>query len=167
MIQSDERARDMVEPVLIGRLFDAHAPALVLYARQLCDDPEAAVQQAFMKLAEQSHAPKEPTAWLFRTTRNEALMAVRAARRRRRRETEAAQNRSQWFRSADAQKIDAHTVARAMASLPSDQREIVAAHIWGGLSFQSIGEVVGISSSAAHRRYQSALATLRKGIGEP
>jgi len=165
--QSDEHARDMVEPALIGRLFDAHAPALVLYARQLCDDPEAAVQQAFMKLAEQSRAPRDPLAWLFRTTRNEALMAVRAVRRRRRRETEAAQNRSEWFRSSPSQSLDAQAVARAMASLPAEQREIVAAHIWGGLSFQSIGEVVGISSSAAHRRYQSALATLRKGIGEP
>jgi len=156
----------MVGSELIARLFDSCASALALYARQLCDDPEAVVQQAFMKLAEQAEAPKEPVAWLYRTVRNEALMVSRAMRRRKRREIEASQIKSKWFQPPSNDAVDAQAVANAVASLPTDQREIVTAHIWGGLSFQAIGSIMGVSSSSTHRRYQEALETLRKGIGE-
>jgi RNA polymerase sigma-70 factor (ECF subfamily) len=93
-------------------------------------------------------------------------MVSRAMRRRKRREIEAAQIKSEWFQPPSNDAVDAQAVANAVASLPTDQREIVTAHIWGGLSFQAIGSIMGVSSSSTHRRYQEALETLRKGIGE-
>ena len=53
----------------------------------------------------------------------------------------------------------------ASAELPDDEREAVVAHIWGGLTFQQIGALAGISASTAHRRFVSALAALRQKLG--
>ena len=154
-----------VGPELIGRLFDSHARALVLYARQLCADPTDVVQQAFMKLAEQRQIPRDPLAWLYRVVRNEALMASRATRRRHRRETQAVQNKDNWFYPSDTDSIDGVTVANAVAALPEEQREIVTAHIWGGLSFHEIGNLMEMSRSSTHRCYQQALQNLRERLG--
>jgi hypothetical protein len=41
----------VINPELLARLFDRHAPALALYARQWCGTPEDVVQDAFVKLA--------------------------------------------------------------------------------------------------------------------
>ena len=154
-----------IGPELIGRLLDRHAPALALYARQLCDDPDDVVQRAFIKLAEQHTAPQSPVAWLFKVVRHEALMESRSVRRRKRRETQAAQLKTNCFRSSADDAIDAGIVADALVLLADQQREIVTSHIWGGLTFREIGELLGISDSTAHRRYQEALESLRKQMG--
>ena len=44
--------------------------------------------------------------------------------------------------------------------LPPLEREIVVARIWGDLPFDEIAELVDVSTSTAHRRYQKALAML-------
>jgi RNA polymerase sigma-70 factor (ECF subfamily) len=51
-------------PRRLAELIDAHAPALVLYARQWCAAPEDAVQAAFCKLAAQRSPPDDEAAWL-------------------------------------------------------------------------------------------------------
>ncbi len=135
----------------LGRLLDNHAGALVLYARQLCDDPEDAVQQAFMKLTTENPTPQSPLAWLYKVVRNEALAASRATNRRRRREQEVKQSQKSWFEPREGEAVDTQTAAAALAALPQDQRELVTAHLWGGLTFREIGEIVGLSDSAAHR----------------
>ncbi|MFO0948333.1 MAG: hypothetical protein U1D30_20830 [Planctomycetota bacterium] len=43
---------------------------------------------------------------------------------------------------------------------------MVVAHLWGGLSFQEVGDLVGCSSSAAHRRYVAGIAALKEQLGE-
>jgi DNA-directed RNA polymerase specialized sigma24 family protein len=50
--------------------------------------------------------------------------------------------------------------------LPAIEREIVVARIWGELPFDRIAELVEISTSAAHRRYQRALSRLADMIEE-
>ena len=157
----------MEEPVgaeLVSRLFDSHARALMLYARQLCTDPEDAVQEAFLKLSEQRSAPREPLPWLFRVVRNEALMASRSNRRRTQRESRAAETKEAWFRNSSPESSDQAAVAAAVARLPLDQREIVTAHLWGGLTFREIGDLMGTSDSSAHRGYQQALERLRREL---
>ena len=109
-----------VGPEIIGRLIDRHARALVLYARQLCDDPEDVVQQALMILAEQRETPREPIAWLYRVVRNEALMASRAAQRRRRREQRARGSRWRTEKRANERVTTVATAtATAMATVTS------------------------------------------------
>ncbi len=146
---------------------DEHAGALVLYARQLCGDPEDAVQQAFMKLVAERNTPQSVVAWLYKVVRNEALSASRTARRRKSREQAVGETRSGWFESTEQQLCDSQTAAEALASLPREQREIVTAHLWGGLTFREISEMLGLPSSVAHRRYHEALEELRKRIGVP
>ena len=135
MSNTDMNQNPSPESNLVGPLFDSHARALVLYARQLCSDPNDVVQQAFLKLSEQRTAPRNPVAWLYRVVRNEALMTSRANQRRRHRETRAAQAMNHWFQPTSAASLDATAATEALAALPLDQREIVTAHIWGGLSF--------------------------------
>ena len=60
----------MMGPDALGRLLDAHAAGLTLYARQWCVAPEDAVQEAFLKLAARRDSPPDAVAWLYAVTRN-------------------------------------------------------------------------------------------------
>ncbi len=154
-------------PEFLGRLFDRHAATLELYARQICDCAEDAVQEALIELAGQSRRPENATAWLFRVVRNKALSAARTAQRRRRHEAHAGRRRPAWFVRSPDDRLDGDAAAAALASLAVEQREVVVARIWGQLSFQEIGELIGASDSAAHRRYESALSALRQKLRTP
>lgn len=156
-----------MSPELLGHLLDHHAPALVLYARQWCRAPEDIVQEAFLKLIRQRPPPEKPVPWLYRVVRNEAVSAARAAQRRRRHETAAAAQRPAWFVPSRGNGLDAEAAAEALQSLPPEQREAIVAHLWGGLTFDQIGELTGTSSSTAHRWYLAGLSTLRARFHEP
>ena len=156
-----------VSPAMLGELVDRHAAALVLFARQFCRSPEDVVQEAFVQLARQAAAPDEPPAWLFRVVRNGALSAARGEQRRRKHESAAALRKSHWFLPAEASRIDAQWAAEALAEVPLDQREIVVAHLWGGLTFQQIAELTGVSAATAYRRYEAALQALRARLQKP
>jgi RNA polymerase sigma factor (sigma-70 family) len=153
----------------LGRLIDRHASALELYARQWCDTPEDVVQDAFLKLTGQATVPENPAAWLFRAVRNGAINAGTAAQRRRRHESEAAAESRPWFQSEhDATRPDAldpETATAELQALPLEQREVIVAHLWGGLTFEQIAELSGISSSTAHRHYRAGLIALRERLG--
>ena len=73
-----------------GRLVEAHAAGLALYARQWCAAPEDVVQEAFLKLMALPHPPNQPVAWLYRVVRNAAISSGRSERRRRHYESTAA-----------------------------------------------------------------------------
>jgi RNA polymerase sigma factor (sigma-70 family) len=152
-------------PELLGRLLDTRAAALALYARQWCAAPDDVVQEAFVRLAALRLPPNDPEAWLYRAVRNGAISASRSERRRRRHETAAAS--AAWFLPIEGAALDGAVAAAAVEALPPDEREIVVAHVWGGLTFEQIGGITGVSSSTAHRRYQAALATLRERLGVP
>jgi RNA polymerase sigma-70 factor (ECF subfamily) len=154
----------------LGRLIDQHAAALELYARQRCETAEDVVQEAFLKLAEQRAMPANPAAWLFRVVRNGAINAATAARRRRRYEAGAAAEAWRWFQGASSPRapteaLDPETAEAELRRLPLEQREVIVAHLWGGLTFEQIAEVSGLSSSTAHRLYASGLSTLRDRLG--
>jgi RNA polymerase sigma factor (sigma-70 family) len=152
---------------LLGRLVDEHAAALTLFARQWCAAPEDVVQEAFVKLAAQRPPPNEPVAWLYLVVRNGALTALRAERRRRRHESDAAARRPAWFVPGENAALDGAAAAAALETLPIEEREIVVAHLWGGLTFEQAGRLTGASSSTTHRRYLKALSTLRERLRVP
>ena len=154
----------------LAELIDNHAAALELYARQWCDTPEDVVQDAFLKLAGQRDVPSNPAAWLFRVVRNGAVDAGYASRRRKHHETAAAAGWASWFEDDAADRagiLDPETAAAELHALPIDEREIIIAHLWGGLTFEQIGAVAGCSSSTAHRLYARGLSTLRERLGVP
>jgi RNA polymerase sigma-70 factor (ECF subfamily) len=157
----------MMGPEPLSRLVDEHAAALVLYARQLCATPEDVVQEAFVKLAAQARPPDNLAGWLYRVVRNGALAVARAERRRRHHEMVAARRMPSWFAPNESARLDGATATAALERLPLEQRETLVAHLWGGLTFEQIGELTGVSSSTAHRRYLTALESLRERLRVP
>jgi RNA polymerase sigma factor (sigma-70 family) len=153
-----------IAPEELGRLYREHAPALRLYVRQWPNGAEDLVQDAFVKLAQESPAPRQVLAWLYRVVRNGALAAGRGEARRRRREGRVS-GAEAWFAAAD-DRIDGREATRRLAELPLEQREVVVARIWGGLTFDDVARLTGCSLPTAHRRYQAGLAALREKFEE-
>jgi len=155
-----------VGPELLAWVLDHHAAALVLFARQWCRSAEDAVQDALVELARQPMAPDDLLPWLYRVTRNKAISAGRGEQRRRRHESASAADRPGWFTSSCEAALDGEAAAAALESLEPAEREVVVAHLWGGLTFAQIGRLMDISDSTAHRRYAAALAALRERLGK-
>jgi RNA polymerase sigma-70 factor (ECF subfamily) len=156
-------------PELLGRLFDEHANALALYARQWCDTPEDVVQDAFVSLARQRVLPGRVVPWLYTVVRHAAIDVSRRARRLRRLQQRAASGASDggaesWFESAD-DRIDAARASELLAGLDVESREAIVARVWGGLTFEEIARLQGCSLTTAHRRYHDGLARLQERLG--
>ncbi|MEZ6074438.1 MAG: sigma factor-like helix-turn-helix DNA-binding protein [Pirellulaceae bacterium] len=58
-------------------------------------------------------------------------------------------------------RSDAATVTEGLQQLPDDKRATLMMHIWGGLSFEQIAAILGVSRSTAHRHYTLAMEELR------
>ncbi len=154
-------------PEQLAHWVDAYAGALVLYARQWCASPEDVVQEVFVRLLAQRWQPDNVQGWLYRAVRNTAISAGRSERRRQQYETASAASRPAWFVPNEGAGLDAGAVAAALEELPAEEREPLVAHLWGGLTFEQIGELAGVSSSTAHRRYLQALERLRERLHVP
>jgi RNA polymerase sigma-70 factor (ECF subfamily) len=151
-----------VDAAQIAELFDRHAAALTLYARQWTEAADDCVQEAFIELARQLPAPDNAAGWLYRVVRNRALNAARSARRRTAHEQTAGGER----RFSDAGAGRRVELVDLLARLDAGSREIVVLRVWGGLAWQEIAELAGGSKSSAQRNYIRALERLRK-LGEP
>jgi RNA polymerase sigma-70 factor (ECF subfamily) len=152
-------------PPTLGRLYRQHAPALRLFARQWGSHAEDLVQEAFVRLAQQSPPPDKVLPWLYRVVRNQACAAARSASRRRRRE-ERASNPEAWFSGVE-DRLDGREAATLLAELDLELREVIVARLWGGLTFDEVARLVGCSLPTAHRRYQTALSVLRERLCGP
>jgi RNA polymerase sigma-70 factor (ECF subfamily) len=153
-------------PEQLAELVNRHAAALGLYARQWCSAPDDVVQTAFLKLARQATPPDNVLPWLYRVVRNGAIDAARAARRRQKYEARAAERNPDWFLPPDDPTgLDARAAAAALAELPVEVREVMVAHLWGGLTFEQIADAVGGSATTAYRRYAAGLDLLRDRLG--
>ena len=153
-------------PEQLAELVDRYAAALVLYARQWCACPEDVVQTAFLKLVRAGTPPDNLLPWLYRVVRNGAIDASRAARRRSRYEAAAADTAPKWFSpSYDPTGLDAQAASAALVHLPAETREIIVAHLWGGLTFEQIAQAVGSSAATCYRRYAAGLDALRQKLG--
>lgn len=152
----------------LTRWFEAHAAALVLYARQwLGRGPaEDAVQEVFVRLMVQPAPPRNVKAWLYRAVRNEAIGHWRSSHRREKRERTASPAEA-WFDPTDAQWFDGEAVAQAVAKLSPADREIVVLRVWSGLTLQEISDLVAAPVSTVFLHYKNALAMLRERLGVP
>jgi len=150
----------MMGPQRLGYWIDRHAAALELFARQWCAAPEDVVQEAFLKLSRQQPEPPHVAAWLYRVVRNAAISAGRSARRREHHELKATE-RVSWFVEDAASRLDAVAVTEMLERLPAETREIIVAHLWGGLTFEQIAAMTGTSTATAHRRYAAGMEELR------
>ena len=110
--------------------------------------------------------PRDVIAWLYRVVRNAAIDAGKADRRRQRRETATARP-ARWFVEPVLDGVDAEAAVAALRRLPVEEREVIVARLWGGLSFEQIAEAAGCSASTAFRRYSAGIDALRKELGAP
>lgn len=149
----------------IGRLLAAHANSLELFAAQWANNAEDCVQEAFIELATQPTRPNKPVAWLYRVVRNRALNASRSARRRSNHERLAAMLGSSMEITSEFSSDHGHPKAVLDLMSPED-RELIVLRIWSGLTWEQVADLVGKSSSSAHRSYVAALKNLKE-ILEP
>jgi len=156
----------MMDATVLGQLVDEHAASLELYARQWCAAPEDVVQDAFLKLVTQKQMPRNVVPWLFRVVRNQAISVLRSAQRRRRHETLAAELHPCLFSESPA-ALDPDVATHALQNLPEEQREVITLHLWGGLTFAEIAEVIDSSTSTVNRWYLIGINHLREKLGVP
>ena len=160
----------MTDPGKLAAWFEAHAPALALYARQWVDDrarAEDVVQEVFVRLMGQRGEPPNVRAWLYASVRNAAIDEARSASRRKRREESAAANTPGWFVPRPADALDADAVRRALEQLPPRQREIVTLRVWSGMTLGEVSQVTGMPVSSVHDEYRRGLDALRRLMETP
>ncbi|MEM9379012.1 MAG: RNA polymerase sigma factor [Planctomycetota bacterium] len=151
-----------------GELVRRHQGGLLRHARAMLRHggaAEDAVQEAFLTLArtppsdlesgadgraaapsENGH-PRGLGPWLHRVTRNHCLDAMRSDVRRRRREEAAEGDRPAATLDPSLAGIDAtdtrSAVERSLASLPDDQREVLALRLFDDRSYAEIAAITG------------------------
>ena len=123
------------------------------------------MQESLIQLARQKETPRDVLPWLYRVVRNRAISISRSSRRRRRREAEAGIEGDAYFEASPEDRVDIDVAQVALASLPTEQREVIVAHLWGGMTFEEIGRLVGVADSTAHRRYHAGVQQIQKQVG--
>ncbi len=151
-------------------LYDEHAAALSLYARQwlpCAADAEDAVQDAFVRLLKSPKAfGHRPVPVLYQAVKWAALDRARRAGRRGKREEQsvAPGDEEVMFEDPVERRERRELVEEALRALPGEQREVLVLHIWGELGFREIGVTLGISPNTAASRYRYALKKLGEAI---
>jgi RNA polymerase sigma-70 factor (ECF subfamily) len=127
---------------------------------------EDAAQEAFRRLLAAGAAPREPLAWLRATARNLCLNELRTRRRRRDREPleRGADATAGWTgpltRLLRAERAD--DVARRVAALPDDEKELLRLRYWDDLTRAEIAELLALPESVVKSRLFEALERLRR-----
>jgi RNA polymerase sigma-70 factor (ECF subfamily) len=148
------------------KIIDAHFAPLLLYARQWdAAVAEDLVQDAFLKLLHHSHkkhCPDNVAAWLFQVVRNGAVSHFRKTSRRTQHERNSVASRMTWLEPTQETDVESAELTAMLDELPLEQRELVILRIWGGLSFDEMVTLTGMTRTTIFRKYNDALETLRK-----
>jgi len=162
-VSADDSSRAGIE-----RLYEQHGRVLLAYACSFVHsvaEGEDIVHQVFARLLRGDVAITGlPLAYLCRAVRNTALNQRRSWQREAAFEEEA-----RWLEAPAGMEESAIAIERGMSLLPTDQREVVILHVWGGLTFSEIADALSISANTAASRYRYALGKLRevlKPLGE-
>ena len=157
----------------LEELYDRYGEKLYQYlAIRLgsCQDAEDILQEAFYRFSRYSvrwKMVKNPKAFVFKVVRNEAN---RFLKRKIRQQKSIRMN-------PDSENAIASTIqgpdekseklmARAMAQLPDDQREIIMLKLFQEMTFKEIARICGLSMNTAASRYRYGLAKLRLFLEE-
>lgn len=149
----------------LAELIHSQAGSLLLWIRSRSSAGEDVVQEAFCRLSVQEPTPANPVAWLYLVCRNLAEKERLSSRRRKSRE--AARAQPEAAHQDPAGRLELGEALTAVERLDDQLREVLVARIWGGLSFEEIGELCGISTATSFRRYQEAIKTLQAKLVMP
>lgn len=136
-------------------LYEQHKNGIFRYALSIMKDPylaEDVLHDTFVKLLSGGVrcASGKEQAWLYRIARNLCYDHLRKARR------------EQSCTEAPVQTGSQFEYIELIAPLSQKEQEIVTLKIVGGLSHREIASVLGITTSAAQKRYERAIAALRQ-----
>ncbi len=135
--------------------YEQYKNGIFRYALSITKDPQLAedvLQDTFLKLlsGETPRNPDMAQAWLYRVARNLCLDHLRRCKR------------EQPHAQIPSEGQNQYAYIELISSLSPKEQEIVTLKIVGGLSHGEIGAVLGISAKAAQKRYERAIAALRK-----
>jgi len=142
------------------RLYDDKAAGLLLYGRALGLDHREAqdvLHDTFVALLRLPEAPADPEHYLVRAFRNRALNYRRSLWRRLGRELASLA----WFEPPDSEDPAERAAMGCLATLPTEQREVIVLKIWHDLTFERIGELVGASPNTVAGRYRYGIKKIR------
>jgi RNA polymerase sigma-70 factor (ECF subfamily) len=161
------------DPEAFGRIFDAYAVPIHRFIASRVNRPSDAedlTQLVFVKALEalpRYEARGIPFGgWLFRLARNAIIDQARTRRDHLSlvaavtRETEDA-----GPEAVAALREDVERVARALAELTEDQREVIELRFFAGLSVHEAADVMGRQDGTIRGLQFRALASLRRSLG--
>lgn len=144
-------------------LYDVCANRLYQYVATRLGSRESAadvVQSAFLRAVKNRRrfgGVENPVAYMFQIARNEALRGAKKTKR------PIASVDERVLADIDAHSAydDAEVVAAALGRLSADDRELIELKVFGGLTFQEVADVLGLSPATVATRYRRALESLR------
>jgi len=129
---------------------------------------EDLLQETFLQLhrARQTYTPPRPVRpWIYAITRHVALMHLRSMRRRK--EVLPDEELPEVPVPPEMDKLaDRATVQRLLGTLPRAAQEVVILHHLLGMSFQEVGQIVGVAPGTAKVRAHRALKAIRQRLAE-
>ena len=154
------------EAAAFTRLVDAHAGMVFTVAKRVTRDAmlaEDVAQETFIELARRGSEVRESVrAWLHRVAWRKACNVVRHESIRQRHEQAAyelgtAQTEPAWEEMEPM-------IDEALDELPEQQREVILAHYFQGLTQQVLAQRLGVSQSTVSRALDLGVAELRSKL---
>lgn len=126
----------------------------ILRSKEAAED---ITQEVFVRLfiSPPDSSVSNPRAWIFQMVHN---LAVDALRKKQCDSIEAVTVSQEDTSQTVLLRMD---IEKAMSMPSLEEREILSLHLNGGLKFNEIAKITGLSMSAVYRRYRKALKTLR------
>jgi len=150
-------------------LYESHKDGLFTLAKGLLDDASAAedvvhdVFVSFVESLQKYHVNGSLRAYLATSVANRARDRLRAVKRHEAKPA-CAEGSEEFRDTPETQAIlqeETHRLKQALAQLPYEQREVLLLHLQGGLTFEKIARLQGVSLSTAQGRYRYGLEKLR------
>ena len=143
-----------MNPNLVKQWYETYKTGIFRFALTMLKDTHLAedvLQETFVRLLSGKytvHTGKEQ-AWLYKVARNLCLDILR---------------KRNWETGALPETVgeDSYGYIELISGLDQTEREIVSLKIIGGLTHSEIAKVMGLTVSASKRRYERAIAKLRK-----
>jgi RNA polymerase sigma factor (sigma-70 family) len=150
-------------------VYESHKDRLFTLARGLLGDTSTAedvVHDVFLRFVEslhKYHVNGGLGAYLATSVANRARDRLRAVKRHAAKAADV-EGGGELHELPEAQAIlqeETQRLRQALVQLPYEQREVVLLHLQGGLTFQKIATLQGVSLSTAQGRYRYGLEKLR------
>lgn len=127
---------------------------------------EDLLQETFLQIhrARRTYTPQRPVRpWIYAITRHVALMHLRSGRRRK--EVPAHDELPEVPVPPEMEKLaDRATLHAYLSELPRHDQEVLMLHHLLGLSFQEVGQILGVAAGTAKVRSHRALKNLRQRL---